>query len=212
MWHPIRSLFYSLLYDPVILCRFLLQWPWRGVDHPPPSSAEVKERVELYFYSPSGPSWPVLGWTLPLPLLCPFLYKFYYGRIYQAPHYVVFFHLPVTSSLLSPNILLNTLFSNTLSLRSSFEVGKHKLLYALKLDILVCVKLFWNIHYMRENRVKCTKVLETIVYCCMSPCILLNKLGTEINKCIWLGNNCYLSTICLLQVSAHHGPLSMSTS
>ena len=35
--------------------------PWRGVDHPPQSSAEVKERVELYLYSPSGPSWPVLG-------------------------------------------------------------------------------------------------------------------------------------------------------
>jgi hypothetical protein len=26
----------------------------RGVDHPPPSSAEVKERVELYLYSSSG--------------------------------------------------------------------------------------------------------------------------------------------------------------
>jgi hypothetical protein len=36
----------------------------RGVDHPTPSSAEVKERVELYLYSPSGPSWPVLGWTI----------------------------------------------------------------------------------------------------------------------------------------------------
>jgi hypothetical protein len=34
--------------------------PGRGVDHPPPSSAEVKERVELYLYSTSGPSWPVL--------------------------------------------------------------------------------------------------------------------------------------------------------
>jgi hypothetical protein len=33
----------------------------RGVDHPPPCSAEVKERVELYLYSPSGTSWPVLG-------------------------------------------------------------------------------------------------------------------------------------------------------
>jgi hypothetical protein len=32
-----------------------------SVDHPPPSSTEVKERVELYFYSASGPSWPVLG-------------------------------------------------------------------------------------------------------------------------------------------------------
>jgi hypothetical protein len=43
--------------------------PGRGVDHPPPSSAEVKERVELYIYSPSGPSWPVLGSTVPLPLM-----------------------------------------------------------------------------------------------------------------------------------------------
>jgi len=41
--------------------------PWRW---PPTSSrAEVKERVELYLYSPSGVSWPVLGWTVPLPLL-----------------------------------------------------------------------------------------------------------------------------------------------
>ena len=27
-------------------------WQGRGVDHPPHSSAEVKERVELYLYSP----------------------------------------------------------------------------------------------------------------------------------------------------------------
>ena len=35
--------------------------PGRGVEHPPPSSADVKERVELCLYSASGPSWPVLG-------------------------------------------------------------------------------------------------------------------------------------------------------
>jgi len=33
-----------------------------------------------------------------------------------------FLHSPVTSSLLGPNILLNTLFSDTLSLRSSLNV------------------------------------------------------------------------------------------
>jgi hypothetical protein len=43
--------------------------PGRGIDHPLQSSAEVKERVELYPYSPSGPLWPVTGWTLVLPVL-----------------------------------------------------------------------------------------------------------------------------------------------
>jgi hypothetical protein len=33
----------------------------RGDDHQPPSSAEVKERGDLYLYSPSWPSWPVIG-------------------------------------------------------------------------------------------------------------------------------------------------------
>jgi len=35
--------------------------PGRGTDHTTPSSAEVKESVELYIYSPFGDSWPVLG-------------------------------------------------------------------------------------------------------------------------------------------------------
>ena len=35
--------------------------PGRGGDHPPPSSAKVKEKIEIYIYSPSGPSWPFLG-------------------------------------------------------------------------------------------------------------------------------------------------------
>ena len=34
--------------------------PGRGVDHPLPTSAEVKERVELYLYYPSGSSRPVI--------------------------------------------------------------------------------------------------------------------------------------------------------
>ena len=38
-------------------------WRWP----PTPSNADVKERVKLYLYSPSGPSWPVLEWTIPLP-------------------------------------------------------------------------------------------------------------------------------------------------
>jgi hypothetical protein len=32
------------------------KWPQRGVDLPPPPGAEVKEGVDLYLYSSSGPS------------------------------------------------------------------------------------------------------------------------------------------------------------
>ena len=41
--------------------------PGRCVDYPPPSSAEVKWRVEVYLYSLSVSSWSILGWTLLLP-------------------------------------------------------------------------------------------------------------------------------------------------
>ena len=40
----------------------------RGADHPPPSKCRGQERVGLYLYSYSGPSWPVMGAPLPLPL------------------------------------------------------------------------------------------------------------------------------------------------
>jgi hypothetical protein len=51
----------SLLYNGYRVSFPGVKRPGRGVDHSPPSSDRVKERVELYLYSPSGPSWPVLG-------------------------------------------------------------------------------------------------------------------------------------------------------
>ena len=42
--------------------------PGRGADHPPPSKYRGKERVGLYLYSPSGPSWPVMGAPIPLQI------------------------------------------------------------------------------------------------------------------------------------------------
>jgi hypothetical protein len=42
----------NLLYDGYRVSFPGVKRPGRGVDHPPPSSAEVKERVELYLYSP----------------------------------------------------------------------------------------------------------------------------------------------------------------
>ena len=37
----------------------------RGVDYARPSSVDVEERVEIRFFSPTGPSWRVIGRTLP---------------------------------------------------------------------------------------------------------------------------------------------------
>ena len=57
----------SLLYNGYLVSFLVVKQLGLGVDHPPSSSTKVKERVELYFYSPSGSLWPVLGWPLPLP-------------------------------------------------------------------------------------------------------------------------------------------------
>ena len=53
-----------------------VKWPRRDADHPPWSDAEVKEGVQLYLCCPSGPSWHILGWPLPLPWPVLFEWKF----------------------------------------------------------------------------------------------------------------------------------------
>ena len=75
----------SLLYHEHRVSFSEVKRPGRGVDHPSPSSTEVKERVELYFYSPSGPSWPVLGWTLP------FTFTFTSTEFWRIPDYSLLF-------------------------------------------------------------------------------------------------------------------------
>jgi hypothetical protein len=52
--------------------------PGRCIDHPPPCSAKVEGRVDLYLCSTYEPLWPVIGWTLPLCFSCQefsFLYR-----------------------------------------------------------------------------------------------------------------------------------------
>jgi hypothetical protein len=62
---------HSLLYNGYRLSCPELKRPGRGFNHPLNSNAEVKERVELYLYSPSGASWLVLGRNLNLRVCVP---------------------------------------------------------------------------------------------------------------------------------------------
>jgi hypothetical protein len=57
----------SLLYNGYRVSISEVKRPGCGVNHPHPSSAEVKERVDLYLYSPFGPSGTVLGGNVLLP-------------------------------------------------------------------------------------------------------------------------------------------------
>jgi hypothetical protein len=54
----------GFLYKGYRVCLRGVKLPGSSVNHPPPSSAEVKERVELYLYSSSEPSWHAPGWAL----------------------------------------------------------------------------------------------------------------------------------------------------
>jgi len=72
------------------------------------------------------PSCPPIRATCPAYLiLLDFINRTILGEEYRSlsSSLYSFLHSPVISSLLDPNILLNTLFSNTLSLRSSLSVN-----------------------------------------------------------------------------------------
>jgi len=51
-----------------------------SVNHPLPSHTDVKERVEQYLYSPSGPSWPVTRKTLKCFSCCIYLNLTYFSK------------------------------------------------------------------------------------------------------------------------------------
>ena len=102
-------------------------------------------KIHLNIILPSAPGSPQLAPSLrfpyqhpvhasPLPIraTCPahlilldFITRTILGEQYRSfsSSLCSFLHSPVTSSLLGPNILLNTLFSNILSLRSSLNVS-----------------------------------------------------------------------------------------
>ena len=85
--------------------------------------------------------------------------KYLVTRDHKAPGYVVFSTPPVTSFLLDPNILLNTLFLNTISLRSSLNF-KYKFLHPNKTTckiIVQCNLIFIFLNRKLEDKRLCTE-------------------------------------------------------
>ena len=60
LYRPMLGLTKPVLYNGYLVSFPGIKRPGRGVNHPPPSSTEVKERVELYFFL-YVPSWQVVG-------------------------------------------------------------------------------------------------------------------------------------------------------
>jgi len=96
----------------------------------PSASRSTKRSLSLSFphQSPVCTSRPPLRATCPANLILRDLVtRIMFGEGYRSRSSSIcnFLYSPITSSLLGPNILLNTLFSNTVSLHSSFNVRDH---------------------------------------------------------------------------------------
>jgi hypothetical protein len=100
--------------------------------YPTSSSARVKERVLLKLYSPSGISWPVLGWTL---LLC-LSFIYYISR---------FIHddIGIRRNVRIPDCTLN---EQTVSL-SSYKLSNFyvRIFYKISLQSTLLGSYLWNL-------------------------------------------------------------------
>jgi hypothetical protein len=88
--------------------------PGRCVGHPPPCSADVKDRVELYLFSPSGSPWPVLGWYLPFTFNRDSLWTFSViaaalmeVQVFRGLTLSLGMHLPTFRRMVMPSLLIS---------------------------------------------------------------------------------------------------------
>ena len=79
-------------------------------------------------------------------ILLDFISRTVLGEEYRSLSYslCIFLHSPVTSSILDPNVLLSTLLTNTLSLRSSFSVAD-QVSHPYKITFRLNINVFYNL-------------------------------------------------------------------
>ena len=125
-----------------------------------PTSHFLKTHLNIIISStPGSPKWylslkfphqnPVYATPFPIPTACPthlillnFITQTILGEDYRSLSSLCSFpHSPVTSSILGPNILLSTLFSNTLSLCSYLNVSNQVSLEYQSKSKAVCMKI-----------------------------------------------------------------------
>jgi hypothetical protein len=94
-----------------------------------------------------------------------------------------FLHHPVTSTLLSPNILLCTLFSNTLNLCPSLNVTD-QVSHPYKTTGKITVFYIFNL-YVSRRRMRRQKILNCMVASILRIWSALNFLTNEIKTCTY---------------------------
>ena len=106
--------------------------PYSEPDQPVHAPTSSYHKIHFNIILPSAPesfewSFSFLQVSLPKPCrrLSPTCYMHlpFHSSWFVYPNNVVFFHFPVTSSLLGPNVLPRIIFSNVLSIRSSLIVS-----------------------------------------------------------------------------------------
>jgi hypothetical protein len=154
---------------------------WHGVNHPPPSTAKVKERVALYIYSPSGPSWPVLGWTLLYPFfwyICTCFVQDCNNTCYMSTK----FHVIQTLDWENVNHWNKYYFENH-RLHALYQIHMtfwRKAFLSCPNDIVMITKilsllvLFWRLVEM--VRIKLSSLLSFSGHC-LKTMVLLSQLG-----------------------------------